>query len=117
MNCISSILILTRLLGRHLLAVDLNKLTFAQLLGLAQSLAKEYFAPEPKQKLSEDAEAERDLRMFAFLTVLRLLRINMSHLVQWKIDPAECGFIDKHVAGAFSVALFSRTRRFCRSSG
>lgn len=80
---------------RHVLAVDLNKATFANLLHMIEGLSKEYYQPEPSKKLEDNAAAERELRMFAFVICLRLLRINIAHLVAWKVDPAECGFVDQ----------------------
>jgi hypothetical protein len=33
--------------------------------------------------------SSRSLRLFAFLVCLRLLKVNISHLVQWNVDPKE----------------------------
>jgi len=74
----------------YLLAVDLNETTFENLLAMLEGLVEEYYAPEPASETEEQLSVRR-LRMFAFLTCLNLLRINISHLVGWKVDPAECG--------------------------
>ena len=30
--------------------------------------------------------------MYSFLSILRVLRTNIAHLVSWNADPIECGF-------------------------
>ena len=45
----------------------------------------------PKQRRAE-------LRMMAFLVCLRLLRINLEHLVEWNVDPKECGFAEEEAS-------------------
>jgi len=99
---------------QYLLAVDISKTTFINLLELAEGLTREYFStkadPDPVRDTANSNLHQ--LRMFALLTCLRLLRINIMHLVHWRVDPVECGFEVKNKGSATATpATPSKKRR------
>ncbi len=81
---------------QYMLAVDLCPDTFVTLLELAEQLSHTYFAAQspteakaaharlndPKRVKTAEEKAT-ELKLYAFLAVLRLLRINIAHLVGW----------------------------------
>ena len=65
---------------------------FATYVGLGFLLWRDHISSSSiscTQAGTPEAQSSRELRMFAFVVCLRLLRINIQHLVGWKIDPTE----------------------------
>ncbi|ETO25164.1 hypothetical protein RFI_11981 [Reticulomyxa filosa] len=89
--------------------VDLTSQTFEALLEITERLADEFYAknwalpkdalPLEKDKLSDDFSDGNleEVRMLALLTVIRVLRTNITHLVTWNVDPKSCGFNKRKV--------------------
>lgn len=60
------------------------------LLYLTEQLSQDFYKTQSELEKSYGAASE--IRLYALLVCLRLLRVNISHLVAWNVAPTECGF-------------------------